>query len=124
MGPHPHHHHSSPFHSIMTRRTALSVALGSVGSILLVACGTRGHEGSSASSTGSSPASSPSVSPPCLLFICRRLRYPDRERYAVGFAERGDAERLSVRIADCLCFSGDCSSERGVIARVFALPGE
>lgn len=63
MGPHPHHHHSSPFHSIMTRRTALSVALGSVGSILLVACGTRGHEGSSASSTGSSPASSPSVSP-------------------------------------------------------------
>lgn len=63
MGPHPHHHHSSPFHSIMTRRTALSVALGSVGSILLVACGTRGHEGSSASSTGSSSASSPSVSP-------------------------------------------------------------
>ena len=61
--------------------------------------------------------------PPCLLFICRRLRYPDRERYAVGFAER-DAEWLSVRIADCLCFSGDCSSERGVIARVFALPGE
>ena len=63
MGPHPHHRHSSSFHSIMTRRTALSVALGSVGSILLVACGTRGHEGSSASSTGSSPASSPSVSP-------------------------------------------------------------
>lgn len=63
MGPHPHHHHSSPFHSIMTRRTALSVALGSVGSILLVACGTQGPDGSSASSTGSSPASSPSVSP-------------------------------------------------------------
>lgn len=63
MGPHPHHRHSSSFHSIMTRRTALSVALGSVGSILLAACGTQGSEGSSASSTGSSPASSPSVSP-------------------------------------------------------------
>lgn len=63
MGPHPHHHHSSPFHSIMTRRTALSVALGSGGSILLVACGTQGPDGSSASSTGSSPASSPSISP-------------------------------------------------------------
>ena len=63
MGPHPHHHHSSPFHSIMTRRTALSVALGSAGAALLAACGTRGSEGSSASSTGSSPASSPSVSP-------------------------------------------------------------
>ena len=92
----------------MTRRTALSVALGSVGSILLVACG---------------PRLVAERFPPCLLFICRRLRYPDRERYAVGFAER-DAERLSVRIADCLCFSGDCSSECGVIARVFALPGE
>lgn len=64
MGPHPHHHHSSPFHnSIMTRRAALSVALGSAGAALLAACGTRGSEGSSASSTGSSPASSPSVSP-------------------------------------------------------------
>lgn len=63
MGPHPHHRHSSSFHSIMTRRTALSVALGSVGSILLAACGTQGSEGSSASSTGSSPASSPSGSP-------------------------------------------------------------
>ena len=63
MGPHPHHHHSSPFHSIMTRRAALSVALGFAGAALLAACGTRGSEGSSASSTGSSPASSPSVSP-------------------------------------------------------------
>lgn len=63
MGPHPHHHHSSPFHSIMTRRAALSVTLGSAGAALLAACGTRGSEGSSASSTGSSPASSPSVSP-------------------------------------------------------------
>ena len=63
MGPHPHHHHSSPFHSIMTRRAALSMALGSAGAALLAACGTRGSEGSSASSTGSSSASSPSVSP-------------------------------------------------------------
>lgn len=63
MGPHPHHHYSSPFHSIMTRRAALSMALGSAGAALLAACGTRGSEGSSASSTGSSPASSPSVSP-------------------------------------------------------------
>ena len=63
MGPHPHHHHSSPFHSIMTRRAALSVTLGSAGAVLLAACGTRGSEGSSASSTSSSPASSPSVSP-------------------------------------------------------------
>ena len=63
MGPHPHHHHSSPFHSIMTRRAALSMALGSAGAALLAACGTRGSEGSSASSTGSSPTPSPSVSP-------------------------------------------------------------
>ena len=63
MGPHPNHHHSSPFHSIMTRRAALSMALGSAGAALLAACGTRGSEGSSASSTGSSSASSPSVSP-------------------------------------------------------------
>ena len=42
MGPHPHHHHSSPFHnSIMTRRAALSVAL----SLLVRPAGRLWHPG-------------------------------------------------------------------------------
>ncbi|MBD9232684.1 MAG: D-alanyl-D-alanine carboxypeptidase family protein [Rothia mucilaginosa] len=60
---HPHHHHSSSLHRVITRRAVLSAAVGSAGTALLAACGAQGAKGHSASSTGSSPTSSPSVSP-------------------------------------------------------------
>lgn len=63
MESHPHHHHSSSLHRVITRRAVLSAAVGSAGTALLAACGAQGAKGRSASSTGSSPASSPSVSP-------------------------------------------------------------
>lgn len=63
MESHPHHHHSSSLHRVITRRTVLSAAVGSAGTALLAACGAQGAKGHSASSTGSSPTSSPSVSP-------------------------------------------------------------
>lgn len=63
MESHPHHHYSSSLHRVITRRAVLSAAVGSAGAALLVACGTQGAKGHSASSTGSSPTSSPSVSP-------------------------------------------------------------
>lgn len=63
MESHPHHHHSSSLHRVITRRAVLSAAVGSAGTALLAACGAQGAKGHSASSTGSSPTSSPSVSP-------------------------------------------------------------
>lgn len=63
MESHPHHHHSSSLHRVITRRAVLSAAVGSAGTALLAACGAQGAKGRSASSTGSSPTSSPSVSP-------------------------------------------------------------
>lgn len=63
MESHPHHHHSSSLHRVITRRAVLSAAVGSAGTALLAACGAQGAKGHSASSTGSSPTPSPSVSP-------------------------------------------------------------
>ena len=63
MESHPHHHHSSSLHRVITRRAVLSATVGSAGTALLAACGAQGAKGHSASSTGSSPTSSPSVSP-------------------------------------------------------------
>lgn len=63
MESHPHHHHSSSLHRVITRRAVLSAAVGSAGTALLAACGAQGAKGHSASSTSSSPTSSPSVSP-------------------------------------------------------------